>query len=161
MIVTNNHWGISTPASGQHGEKHIIDRGKAFGIPGEVVDGNDPIASWHSIRRAMEYCRTQRKPYMLEGMVSRLYGHSSSSGAIRVKNEPDCIAVFEQKLVKAGVLDRETIRLTHAEAEAEVEAALEQTIGEPRPTVKDIHRHSYAASPVDQVYPGDYTGLPE
>ena len=42
MIVTNNGWGISTPACSQHGEKHIIDRGKAFGIPGEVVDGNDP-----------------------------------------------------------------------------------------------------------------------
>ena len=108
----------------------------------------------------MEYCRTQRKPYMLEPMVSRLYGHSSSSGAIRVKNEPDCIALFEQKLIKAGVLDRETIRLTHAEAEAEVEVALEQTIGEPRPTVDDIHRHSYAPSSVDPIYPHDYTGLP-
>src|SRR5262249_13088160 len=49
IIVTNNHWGISTSAESQHGEKRIIDRGKAFGMPGEVVDGNDPIASWHAI----------------------------------------------------------------------------------------------------------------
>ena len=41
---------------------HIIDRGKAFGIPGEVVDGNDPVASWHAIRRAMAYCRRERRP---------------------------------------------------------------------------------------------------
>src|SRR5437763_5345959 len=40
MIVMNNGWGISTPASAVHAEKHILDRGKAFGIPGEVVDGN-------------------------------------------------------------------------------------------------------------------------
>ncbi|HYT88625.1 MAG TPA: thiamine pyrophosphate-dependent enzyme, partial [Gemmataceae bacterium] len=46
MIVMNNGWGISTPACSQHGERRIIDRGRAFGIPGEVVDGNDPIASW-------------------------------------------------------------------------------------------------------------------
>src|SRR5207302_2266798 len=84
MIVMNNGWGISTPACSQHSEKHIIDRGKAFGIPGEVVDGNDPIASWHAIQRAMEYCRTKRKPCMLEATVSRLYGHSSSSGAHRI-----------------------------------------------------------------------------
>ncbi len=81
MIVTNNGWGISTSACSQHGEKHIIDRAKAFGIRGEVVDGNDPIASWHSIRRAMDYCRRERRPFMIEAKVSRLYGHSSSSGA--------------------------------------------------------------------------------
>src|SRR5262245_40955719 len=53
LVVTNNCWGISTPACDVHGEKRIIDRGKAFGIPGEVVDGNDPIASWHAVARAM------------------------------------------------------------------------------------------------------------
>ena len=45
MVVTNNGYGISTPAKGQHGEVNIADRGHAFGIPGEVVDGNDPVAS--------------------------------------------------------------------------------------------------------------------
>src|SRR5438270_5158798 len=40
MIVMNNGWGISTPGGTVHAEKHILDRGKAFGIPGEVVDGN-------------------------------------------------------------------------------------------------------------------------
>ena len=87
MIVTNNGYGISTPAESQHAETHIIDRGKAFGIPGEVVDGNDPIASWYAIRRAMAYCRRERRPFLLEAMVSRLHGHSSSSGAALVKDE--------------------------------------------------------------------------
>ncbi len=81
IIVENNGWGISTSAESQHGEGHVIDRGKAFGIPGEVVDGNDPIASWHALDRAMTYCRRERKPFLLEALVSRLYGHSSSSGA--------------------------------------------------------------------------------
>src|SRR5438477_4788352 len=43
IVVLNNHWGISTAFEGQHGERHVIDRGKAFDIPGEVVDGNDPV----------------------------------------------------------------------------------------------------------------------
>src|SRR5579872_6858478 len=77
IIVENNGWGISTPACSQHSEKKIIDRAKAFGIPGEQVDGNDPIASWYAVRRALEYCRRTRRPYMLEAFVSRLYGHSS------------------------------------------------------------------------------------
>src|SRR5439155_2967624 len=133
MIVTNNAWGISTPACTQHGEKRVIDRGKAFGIPGEVVDGNDPIASWHAIGRAMRYCRRERRPFMIEAMVSRLYGHSSSSGALRVKDEPDPIELFEQKLLEAGVLDKAAIDQVHEEAQAEVEAAVEQALGEPQP----------------------------
>lgn len=160
MIVMNNGWGISTPACSQHGEKHVIDRGRAFGIPGEVVDGNDPVASWHAIRRAMDYCRRERKPFLLEPMVSRLYGHSSSSGALRVKNEPDCIGLFEQKLLDFGVIDPETIDRVHEDAKEEAEAALEQALREPRPTSADVPKHTYAPSPVDAVYPGDYTGLP-
>jgi 2-oxoisovalerate dehydrogenase E1 component alpha subunit len=70
MITTNNHWGISTAAATQHGERQITDRGRAFGIPGEVVDGNDPVASWNAIARAMRHCRTRRHPYMLEARVS-------------------------------------------------------------------------------------------
>ncbi len=159
-IVANNSWGISTPYDAVHGERHIIDRGKAFGIPGEVVDGNDPIASWHAVRRAMEYCRRERRPYLLEAMVSRLYGHSSSSGAQRVRNEPDCIPLFEQKLLEAGVLDRALIAHIQEQAQAEVETAAEQAVSEPAPKPDDVRKHTYAPSRVDQVYPGDYTGLP-
>jgi 2-oxoisovalerate dehydrogenase E1 component alpha subunit len=160
IIVSNNGWGISTPACSQHGERHIIDRGQAFGIPGEVVDGNDPIASWHAVRRAMDYCRTERRPFMLEALVSRLYGHSSSSGAHRVKNEPDCIPLFEEKLLAAGALDEAAIARIHEEAHAEADEALEQAMGEARPEPDDVYKHTYAPSKVDLVYPGDYTGLP-
>src|SRR5262249_45033459 len=95
MIVMNNGWGISTSLCSQQAVKNVIDRGKAFGISGEVVDGNDPVASWFAIQRAMDHCRTQRRPYMLEARVARLYGHSSSSGAPRSK-DPDCVQLFEE-----------------------------------------------------------------
>jgi 2-oxoisovalerate dehydrogenase E1 component alpha subunit len=160
MIVMNNGYGISTPAHTQHSERHIIDRGKPFGIPGEVVNGNDPIASWHAIARGMEYVRSKRRPFMIEALVSRLYGHSSSSGALRVRTELDCIIAFEQKLLQAGVVDEETVTQTYESAAAEAEAALEQAQSEPKPTAADVPRFTYADSPVDAVYPGDYTGLP-
>jgi 2-oxoisovalerate dehydrogenase E1 component alpha subunit len=160
MIVTNNGWGISTSACSVHSERSVVDRGKAHGIPGEVVDGNDPIASWFALQRAMDYCRSERRPYMLEATVSRLFGHSSSSGALRVKDEPDPIALFEQKLLKAGVIDAALIEHVHTEAEAEVEAAVEEADNDPQPAPGDEHKYTYAPSEVDAVYPGDYTGLP-
>lgn len=161
IVVMNNGWGISTPCDAVHAERRIIDRGAAFGIPGETVDGNDPVTSWHALERAMAYCRTERKPFMLEARVSRLYGHSSSSGALRVKNEPDCVELFEQRLLTAGILDAALRDHIHEEAEAEAEAALEQALSEPRPAPADVEKYTYAPSPVDAVYPGDYTGLPQ
>jgi 2-oxoisovalerate dehydrogenase E1 component alpha subunit len=108
----------------------------------------------------MDYCRRRQRPYLLEALVSRLYGHSSSSGALRVKGEADPIALFERKLLAAGVLDAHTLEQVHEDAEAEVEAAVEQVLQEPMPTPADVEKFTYAPSPVDAVYPGDYTGLP-
>lgn len=161
IIVMNNSWGISTPANTQHGEKRIADRALAYDIPAETVDGNDPIASWHAIKRGMEHCRTQRTPYMIEAMVSRLHGHSSSSGAARVTNEQDCIELFETRLIRAGILNREEIKRIHDEAKEEADAALEQAVRDPHPVPADVERFTYRPSEVDAVYPGDYTGLPE
>jgi 2-oxoisovalerate dehydrogenase E1 component alpha subunit len=160
IIVNNNSWGISTARCTQHAERHVIDRGQAFGIAGEVVDGNDPVASWHAVCRGMDHCRRLRKPYMIEALVSRLYGHSSSSGALRVKDEPDCIELFEHKLQEAGALDPSLIEQVRAEAKEEADRALEEALRERKPTADDVCRHTYADSPVDAVYPGDYTGLP-
>jgi 2-oxoisovalerate dehydrogenase E1 component alpha subunit len=159
MVVTNNGWGISTAADTQHAEKSIIDRGMAWGIPGEVVDGNDVVASWHAVRRALAQCRTQRRPYMLEARVSRLHGHSSSSGAGRVEGEKDCLTILERRLLAAGV-ERHELDQVYADAKVEVEAAVQQAVKEPKPTVADVLKHTYAPSPVDVVYPEDYTGLP-
>ncbi len=97
---------------------------------------------------------------MIEARVSRLYGHSSSSGALRIEGEPDCIDMFEARLSAAKVLTKQEIRRVHDEAEAEADDALEQALREQRPTPADIPLHTYADSEVDRVYPGDYTGLP-
>src|SRR5262245_3721842 len=160
MIVTNNGYGISTPAEQQHGEARIADRGEPFGILGEVVDGNDPVAAWHSLERAFEYCRRRRRPYLLEARVSRLHGHSSSSGAARVTNEQDCLTVFERKLIEAAVLTPELAEHIRHEAHEEADVAVEQAVQEPQPTEDDVELFTYAPSPVDVVYPDDYTGLP-
>src|SRR5262249_47217578 len=139
--------------------KAIIDRGKPFGIRGEVVDGNDPVASWQAVHRAMEYCRRERKPYMLEATVSRLYGHSSSSGAPR-SSDPDCITLFEEKLLAAHIIDEENLERIHREAREEADEAAAQAMREPKPEAGDVEKFTYAPSEVDAVYPGDYTGLP-
>jgi 2-oxoisovalerate dehydrogenase E1 component alpha subunit len=160
MIVTNNGYGISTRFSSQHGERHIPDRGRAFGIPGAVVDGDDLIASWFALELAIGYCRRERRPYILEAWVSRLHGHSSASGAKRIEEEPDCLLVAEHRLREAGILDQRRAAEIRAAEQAEINAAVEQVRREPMPAAEDVYLGTYAPSPVDAVYPQDYFGLP-
>jgi 2-oxoisovalerate dehydrogenase E1 component alpha subunit len=160
LVVANNGYGISTPHASQHSEKRIADRAIPFGIRADTIDGNDPIAAWHAIDRAMRYVRRERRPLLLEARVSRLHGHSSSSGAQRNWDEPDCVALFEQKLMDAHAIDTETIRQMKDEARQEANEAAVQATAEPRPTKEDVNRFTYAPSEVDAVYPEDYTGLP-
>ena len=60
----------------------------------------------------------------------------------------------------AGALDERGLAQIHEDAREEADQALEQALREPKPTAADVYKHTYADSPVDAVYPGDYTGLP-
>ena len=159
-IVTNNGYGISTPHAPQHAARRVADRAAPFGVASAVVDGNDAVASWHAIDRAMRHVRATQTPFVLEALVSRLHGHSSSSGARRAAGEFDCVEAFARQLVDAGAIDDEGVDRLHAAARAEADAAATQAVGEPQPGAADVRRDTYAPSAVDAVYPEDYTGLP-
>lgn len=143
IIVTNNEYGISTPAATQHGEKRIADRARAFQIQSNTVDGNSPEKIWAGISDALDYVRDSGKPYFLEVMTSRLYGHSSSSGANRV-DEFCCIDNFEKKLLKQGWLSREKVESMRAAALKESSDAWSEVRSEPYPDPATVLRHSFS-----------------
>jgi 2-oxoisovalerate dehydrogenase E1 component alpha subunit len=144
IIVTNNEYGISTPYDGQHGELRVSDRGKAFGMPTMTIDANDPETSYAAISKAMEYVRTERKPFLLEAMVSRLYGHSSASGANFVKDEADCLARFESKLIDRKLITRENADGIRAKYTEELLAASKRVREEPQPRPESIYDFVFA-----------------
>jgi 2-oxoisovalerate dehydrogenase E1 component alpha subunit len=144
ILVTNNQYGISTPYDGQHGETKISDRGKAFGMQTATIDGNDPETSWFSLKKAMDYVRKERKPYLLEAMVSRLYGHSSASGANFVREEQDCIVRFEKKLEERKLLTREKMDEMRARFTQELLEASKRVREEPQPSPDSIWDHVFA-----------------
>ncbi|MFL5356344.1 thiamine pyrophosphate-dependent dehydrogenase E1 component subunit alpha [Archangium sp.] len=144
IIVTNNKWGISTSAEGQHGETHVADRGKAFNMRTKTIDGNDPINAYLELKEAMEYVRTERKPFLMEAEVSRLYGHSSASGANFVGNEQDCLAQFEARLEKHGILTRKEMDELRNRYTEDMAAMARQVREEPLPAPETIWNHIYA-----------------
>lgn len=109
ITVQNNGWGISTEFAGQHGETHIADRGKAFNMRTAVINGNDPVETYIRLQEEFAYIRKTGRPVLLEAKVSRLYGHSSASGANLIPDE-DCIKTFSAKLLKHNYITETEIK---------------------------------------------------
>jgi len=138
IIVVNNGWGISTAAATQHGEKHIADWAKVFpDMPGKTINGNEVLESWAGLEEAFAYVRKNRRPYLLEVKTSRLYGHSSSSGANRIP-EADCIAILEEQMIKRGLAKADAFKKVWEREAAALDAAHKQVKGEPFPAVETV-----------------------
>jgi len=151
IVVTNNAWGISTAAGTQHGEKNVSDRAKPFGIRTMVIDGNDVEASYLGLKEAIEYVRTERKPFAVEARVSRLYGHSSSSGANFVAEEPDCLHRLEARLEQKGLLTRHQMDEMRARITQHLLEASKRVREEAPPPGEAIWNHVFAPVPGDEA----------
>lgn len=143
ITVQNNFFGVSTRYEDQHGESSITDRAESYGIPSLKIDGNDPIQSYFSIQKAIQYIRKYRRPFFIEAKVSRLYGHSSATGSHFVKEEEDCLKLFSEKLLKLDFLsekekkEKESRLFKHALEESE------RVLQEPSPEKSSIFHHIY------------------
>ena len=144
ITVQNNGWGISTSYQGQHGEDHIIDRGKAFNMDTVLINGNDPEESYIALEEKIKYIREKRRPVLLEALVSRLYGHSSASGANPVKDEPCCIALFEKKLRERNIMTEQEQKKTWDNLKEEARQAQQEVKKESNPESGSIWNHVYA-----------------
>ncbi len=143
ITVQNNEWGISTPHSTQHGSQSIADRAKAFQIESYVIDGNNPVESYQILEKSIKSIREKRKPVFIEAKVSRLYGHSSASGANYVSGEICCIKQFESRLKKEGVLTERQIQKVWENYKEEAKKAQRETMEEPDPHPDSIWDHIY------------------
>jgi 2-oxoisovalerate dehydrogenase E1 component alpha subunit len=163
IIVANNSWGISTAAETQHGEKNVSDRGLAFGMKTKVIDGNDPEECYREIEAAMRYVREERKPFVLEPRLSRLYGHSSSSGSNYVEDEVDCLKEIEQKLDARGLRSLDESKVLRDQLWQRMQEMSREIAEEPDPAPEDIHRYVFATENVsaDGVEHSAHPRLPE
>jgi 2-oxoisovalerate dehydrogenase E1 component alpha subunit len=146
ITVQNNKWGISTSYDGQHGETNIADRAKAFNIRSRVINGNDPVESYLAIQEEMEYIRRTGKPSFIEAKLSRLYGHSSASGANFISHELDCLRDFEKKLIAFGWLTETDAKQIWEKYEHEAYEAQKQVRNEPVPTPESVWENIYVGN---------------
>ena len=98
-----------------------------------------------SLKTEMDYIRKTGKPVLMEVHVSRLYGHSSATGANREAGDC-CIDLFEEKLLRHGVLAKGAKKQIWDRYEDESRKAAEQVRTEPVPTAESIWDNVYVGN---------------
>jgi 2-oxoisovalerate dehydrogenase E1 component alpha subunit len=102
------------------------------------------VVAYQELRDAIDYVRRERKPFLLEAMVSRLYGHSSASGANFVSEEVDCIVNYEQWLEAKGVADRAHFNEVRKRWNQEMAELARKVRDEPQPSPDSIWNFIFA-----------------
>ena len=142
ITVQNNEWGISTSYSSQHGSKSIAERAKAFQIESYLINGNDPLESYFTLKKAIAGIRKNRKPVFIEAKVSRLYGHSSASGANYIEEEC-CIKNFEKLLIKEKIINEKKINEIWMHYKETAKKIQKEVMKEDVPKSSSIWNHTY------------------
>jgi pyruvate dehydrogenase E1 component alpha subunit len=87
FFCNNNQYAYSTPLHLQMAISNVVDRAKAYGMPGEIVDGNDVAAVYLTARQAIAKARAGEGPTFLEFKTMRIHGHSEHDAAKYVPRE--------------------------------------------------------------------------
>jgi TPP-dependent pyruvate/acetoin dehydrogenase alpha subunit len=114
FVCENNFYGEFTPMQQVTAGGDIAARGAAYGVPSQVVDGNDLLAVHEAAVEAVSLARSGRGPSLLECQTYRHYGHSKSDpatyrpkGELERWRERDPLIVARARLVEAGIGDQE------------------------------------------------------
>ena len=89
-VIENNKYAMGTSVERSAAGKALAERGAAYGIPGEQVDGMDVLAVKEAGERVVAAAKAGEGPAILEVMTYRYRGHSMSDPAkYRTKEEVD------------------------------------------------------------------------
>jgi pyruvate dehydrogenase E1 component alpha subunit len=77
FICENNGWAISTPQSLQTASATFAEKGDAYGVRNMMVDGNDALAMYATVKEAREYGKTEGAT-LIEAITYRMGFHTSS-----------------------------------------------------------------------------------
>jgi pyruvate dehydrogenase E1 component alpha subunit/2-oxoisovalerate dehydrogenase E1 component alpha subunit len=142
LIAEDNKFAYSTPIAQQMKISRIDQRAEAYGIPHEMVDGNDMLAVYESSARAVERARSGGGPTLIGVDTMRMRGHAEHDDmryvppAMLEEWAPrDAIARFRQHLLDASIAAESELadveRLSKTYAETEADAALAAPMPEP------------------------------
>ena len=149
FVVEDNGLAISVPTSSQMPTADVSDRAAGYGIPGVVVDGTDPVASYLVCGEAVARARAGHGPTLIDAKVPRLTSHSSdddqrryrTAEALEIDRAHDCVGGFAARLGEEGVLSARDEEAMRAAILAEIDLATAEAEAAPDPEPESVLLH--------------------
>jgi acetoin:2,6-dichlorophenolindophenol oxidoreductase subunit alpha len=153
FVCENNLYGEYTSMEKTTPVEHIAMRAAGYGMPGQVVDGQDLDAVADAMADAVGRARRGEGPSLLEMKTYRYSGHSRSdpakyrpAGELETWLARDPIDILAKRLIAEGVIaagERERMR---AETSDAVEHVVDEVLAASEPSEKDMLLHVTADS---------------
>ena len=145
-VIENNRYAMGTSVERSAAGPGFWERGTAFGIPGEEVDGMDVVAVKAAGEKAVAHAR-ENGPYILEMMTYRYRGHSMSDPAkYRSKEEVDSyrkghdpIDHVKDLMVEHGMAKDDDLKAIDKDIREIVAAAAEFAQNSPEPDPAELY----------------------
>jgi pyruvate dehydrogenase E1 component alpha subunit len=152
FVIENNQYAMGTSQQRSTSSSEIYERGQAFGIPGEAVDGMDVLAVKTAGQTAVNHCRSGKGPYILEIKTYRYRGHSMSDPAKyrtreevqKVREEKDAIQHVRDLLLTGEYCTEEDLKSVDKEIKAIVNQSAEFAKESPEPASDELWTDIYA-----------------
>ncbi|BDW85040.1 MULTISPECIES: pyruvate dehydrogenase (acetyl-transferring) E1 component subunit alpha [Roseicyclus] len=152
FVIENNQYAMGTSVKRATKSPDFWERGVAYGIKGEAVDGMDVLAVKDAGERAVAHCRAGKGPYILEVMTYRYRGHSMSDPAKyrtreevqEMREKRDAIENVRQMLLTGGHASEEDLKKIDKEIKDIVNEAAEFSKESPEPDLSELWTDIYA-----------------
>jgi 2-oxoisovalerate dehydrogenase E1 component len=145
FLVEDNGYAISVPVEVQTAGRSVSKLVANFpDLLVAEVDGCDPVASYRTLARAVEYCRDRRGPALVHAHVIRPYSHSLSDDEVMYKPPEeraaeaarDPVLRFPERLLAEGVATAEELEAIRSDVAAAVDAAADAALAFPQPAAE-------------------------
>ena len=159
IVGENNSYAYTTPTTKQMRILNLADRVKAYGMPSEIIDGNDVLAVYLSARRAVDRARDGGGPTFIEAKTFRMRGHAAHDNQSYVAKEVldqwrkrDPIAHLERALGENKIATASEIERVNQKVSSILDEDLAWAESQPSPVPEDA---------AGGVYAGDITSRPK
>lgn len=161
FVCENNQYAISIHQRREVPVEDVAAKAAGYGMPGQVVDGNDLFAVYAAAQHAMARAHTGGGPTLLECKTYRLRPHSNADDDRKYRSEAeveqwrarDPIVILERYAIAHGLVTPEQIARDRAAIAAEVEQAILEAEQAPEPSLDSLYDHLYGEAETRR--PGD------
>ncbi|ABH00678.1 probable pyruvate dehydrogenase (plasmid) [Rhodococcus jostii RHA1] len=155
FICENNLYAEFSSSRDQMRCADVADRAAGYGIPGVVVDGNDPGAVYTTLAAAFERARGGGGPTLVEAKTYRLNGHYEGDpqsyrdkAEVAEWAERDPVTCYRARLLQQQNVTEEQLHTAEREAADEIRTAMTEALNAPPAGKDDIFGDIYAGGPL-------------